>query len=86
MIKIPEAARRLKKRHPDVTIKGVALFDMHHYLFTAPTGKGPDFNDPYYLVNIDNGEVCTFAPADGYLEEFFDAIHNRSIDLKRAGL
>lgn len=85
MIKVPEAARRLKKRHPDVTIKGCALFDANHYLFVAPSGNGPDFNDPYYLVSIDKGEVYSFAPID-YLDEFTEALDKRSIDLRRAGL
>lgn len=85
MIKIPEAARCLKRKHPDVTIKGVALFDRNFYLFIAPSGNGPDFNDPYYLVSIKNGRVYSFAPAE-YLSEFRDAIDNRSISLKRAGL
>lgn len=86
MIKVPEAVRRLKKRHPEVTVQQCALFDMNHYLFVAPsTGSEPDFNDPYYLVSIDKGEVYSFAPAD-YLDEFVDALDNRNIDLNKAGV
>lgn len=85
MIKVPEAARRLKKRHPEVTIKGCALFDTNHYLFVAPSNGGQDFNDPYYLVSIDEGEVYSFAPAD-YLDEFVKALDEREIDLKKAGV
>ena len=85
MIKIPEAARRLKRVHPDVTIKVVAILDENCYLFVAPTGDGPDFNDPYYLVGINNGKVYSFAPGE-YLKEFRDALDNRSVDLRKAGL
>lgn len=85
MITVKQAADRLYRRHPDVEIKGCALFDINHYLFVAPTGGKPDFNDPYYLVSIKNGEVYSFAPAD-YLKEFRDALDNRSIDLYKAGV
>lgn len=85
MITVPEAVKRLKKRHPEVKVQQCALFDINHYLFVAPSTKGPDFNDPYYLVGVNDGEVYSFAPAD-YLDDFIDALDNRNIDLRKAGV
>ena len=89
MIKIPEAANRLKKVHPDVRIAKVAFLDSEYYLFVAPsTDEGPDYNDPFYLVGIENGDVHTFAPAEypEYLDALKEALDKRSVDLRKAGL
>ena len=89
MIKIPEAARRLKQVHPDVRITKVAFFDPEYYLFVAPaTDEGPDYDDPFYLVGIEKGDVHTFAPTEypEYLDALKDALDKRSVDLGKAGL
>ena len=87
MNKVPDAARLLLKRHPDVRIEECALYNLNYYLFTAPsTPKGePDYNDPYYLVGIFTNDVLTFDPTSD-LKGFLNAIHKRNINLRKAGI
>lgn len=83
MITVPEAVKRLKKRHPDVVVKKAAVLSEDFYIFLAPVkGVKDDFNDPYYLVDTDEGEVYTFSPVD-YMDDVIDAFENRRINLKK---
>ena len=83
MTTIPEAIANLKKRHPDVEVTKAAVLSEDFYIFIAPVkGVGIDYNDPFYLVSTDDGEVYTFSPAD-YMKDVIDAFENRRIDLKR---
>lgn len=87
MNRVPDAARLLLKRHPDVRIEECAVYNQDYYLFTAPsTPKGvPDYNDPYYLVGTMTNDVLTFDPTSN-MDNFLEAIRKRNIDLRKAGL
>lgn len=83
MTTVPQAIKNLTKRHPDVDVKRVALLTEDFYILFAPTkGVETDFNDPYYLVDTDDGEVFTFSPFE-YMDAVEDAFKNREIDLRK---
>lgn len=85
MTTVPEAIKNLQKRHPDVEVKKVALFNEDFYILYAPVkGVKTDYNDPYYLVDTDDGEVYTFSPVE-YMDDINQAFEKRQIDLKKVG-
>ena len=86
MTTVPQAIKNVSKRHPDVEVKRVAVLNQDFYIVYAPVkGVKTDYNDPYYLVDTDDGEVFTFSPIE-YMDAVKDAFDNREVDLKKAGV
>ena len=81
MITVNEAVSKLKKKHPDLDVKSGYDYNNQYYLFLAMEhGVEEDYNDPYYVVNKNDGSVSYYSPAGDY-DAFFNATENREIDI-----
>lgn len=80
MITAQQAARQLKKIHPERTITMCLDYDNKHYIFEALIDpKKTDYDAPFYAVDKSSGKVTCFSPAED-LDKFFDALDNGQIN------
>lgn len=69
-----EAYKKLKKKHPDLNVKGCYVYDDVYYIFHAlPKGVKNDYDDPFYAVHRSTGKVTYFCPTDD-LTKWVDAM------------
>lgn len=79
MISVKKAAEYLRKKAPELTIIKAVDYDSKYYLFSAVENPNePDFNDPYYVVDKNTGEVYSFSPMKE-LPKFLTALHTKTI-------
>lgn len=76
-----EALGVFKKKYPKLTITDMFDYSDEYYIITAVSGKGNDFDDPFYAVNKNTSEILRYHPMSDF-SNFVDARANRRIDLK----
>lgn len=82
MIISKEAYKIFKKAHPDLTVVEAALYDNKYYMFVALKDPNvPEFNDPYYAIDKNTGELYNFTPTRN-LEKFYKAFREHPIDVR----
>ena len=84
MITVDKAADILIKKHPNAEIHSVHPY-REGYLFVAPDknlGIYGDYNDPFYVVNKNNGQVRAVTPIEDF-EGFDEAFRTPELPCKR---
>ena len=64
---VQEAIKIVAGKYPDRVVEE-AYEDKGLYLIVAPhkNSKGPDFSDPYFLLNSQNGKCTPFIPSESF--------------------
>ncbi len=84
MITVDKAADILLKEHPNVAIESVHPYK-GDYLFVAPDkdlGLYGDYEDPFYVVNKESGEIRAITPLEDF-EGFDEAFSVPELPCKR---
>ena len=78
-MKFTEAIKVFKREFPELTITRVLDYDRKHFVIEAVKDLDiADYNCPYYGLDKHSGEITSFIPTFD-LDEFFDAIENRTV-------
>ena len=80
MISVEQAKGILEKRFPDAGVKSSYMYKDSFYLFLAPdkNADGTDYNDPYYIIDVENGNIRFLNPLED-LEAFMKAMSDNLI-------
>lgn len=71
-----DAARKVEKTFPDVSVKGIYDYSSEWYMVMATDKDDVDYNCPYYLVGKTNNRVCSFSPLTD-LNKFTNALEKK---------
>lgn len=74
-----DAIKRFKSQFPELIVLRCIDYDDKHFVIEAVENLDiTDYNDPYYGVDKDTGEVTGFIPSLD-LDAFFDAVEERTV-------
>ena len=77
----PEAVKAFLKKFPNLIPKQIIDYDDEHYIIEAlPEGVEVSYDDPFYGVDKNTGQVTYFSIGPERVK-FFDALENRSTKL-----
>lgn len=67
MITPVQAKRKVESEYPDREVKSMYQFGSD-YLAIAPDKnvKGPDYSDPFFIINSKDGSIKGFLPPDNF--------------------
>ena len=79
MISSNESIKLFKSKNPNLTVTRCMDYDKNHYVVEAVENiDSSEPNGSFYGIDKRNGKITGFIPALD-LDEFFDAIDNRTI-------
>ena len=65
MISLMDAKKIVEKRFPEAKVEAAYKYTDQYYLFVAPSVEN-DVNDPFYIVDIDDGKCRFLNPMEDF--------------------